>query len=279
MDLGISSLGYVIDLALNEEKNHPRLIDLLMDATEQSFLYAERNDINVLEVLIEPPDIFGDENRQLFINLCKEFPKIKKQVHAPFIDMCMCSHNKYVSEAALDVYFESAKISEEINASTMTIHPGVSNYLMQKIQRFNKQILTDAVLKLLDVTKNFNVKLCMENMPKGVNMLQSLDDLSSFFEDIDRQELYFTWDTSHSWTNDLAAADVWQNMGPITKNIHLVDNQDKETDKHPTLGTGKVDFEDIIELLKQNSYQNALIIELSSAEGLDQSIEYVKKIL
>ena len=67
-------------------------------------------------------------------------------------------------------------------------------------------------------------------------------------------------------------------LGKI-KNIHLVDNISKLTDTHPPLGTGKVDFKEIFDVIKKYNYNGPLIIELSDAKSLNQSINFINKFL
>ena len=58
-----------------------------------------------------------------------------------------------------------------------------------------------------------------------------------------------------------------------------MDNFHKDKDNHPGLGTGKVNFNDIFSVIKKYDYKGALIVELSSAKDLPQSIEYIQKLL
>ena len=46
---------------------------------------------------------------------------------------------------------------------------------------------------------------------------------------------------------------------------------------HPALGTGKIDFGRIIDIINRYNYKGALIVELSSAKGLNQSLNFIKK--
>ena len=67
MELGISSLGHIIDIARKATLND--LTELLHNATEQCLNFAEKNGIEIVELVIEPPQVFNDEYKQKFINL------------------------------------------------------------------------------------------------------------------------------------------------------------------------------------------------------------------
>jgi len=72
---------------------------------------------------------------------------------------------------------------------------------------------------------------------------------------------------------------IWERYHKIIKNVHLVENFTTESDTHPNLGTGKVNFKGILETIRNYQYKGALIIELSSNKGLDNSIDYINKLL
>jgi len=274
MELGISSLGYIIDLGLT--KNFENLFDLLFIASESCLNFAEENDIKVIELVLDPPEIFKNENKRRFVDLCNSYSNIKKQLHGPFLDLGLCSHNYFISAATVKIYVESAIICKQINAKILTIHPGLAHYLVKKLHRFNIQRLVEASKELLDDTANIDVNICIENMPKNVKIFLTINDFESYFKELNRNDMYLTWDTSHSWTCDVDVEELWKKFNKIIKNIHLVDNNDKNSDMHPALGSGKVDFTKIFNVVQNYNYEGTLIVELSSSKDLPQSIEYIK---
>lgn len=277
MELGISSLGFLVDLGLSGKFKN--LFNLLFDATESCFKFAEENDKKICEIVLDPPEILTIEKRQEFIDLCNSFSNIKKQVHGPFLDLCLCSHNEFISKASVESYVEAAKICEEIDARILTIHPGLANSLVKSFHRYNKQRLVEAINNLLDLVENMDVMICLENMPKKVNLFLKTPEIKEFLTNLNRDDIFMTWDTSHSWTCDVDIEIFWKNFSNIIKNIHLVDNNDKEKDNHPALGVGKVNFNEIFKIVNEYNYKGALIVELSSAKDLPQSIEFIQKFL
>jgi sugar phosphate isomerase/epimerase len=277
MELGISSLGYIMDLGLSGK--FKSLFNLLFDATESCLKFAEKNNINVCELVLDPPEISTIEKRQKFIDLCNSFPHINKQVHGPFLDLCLCSHNEFISKATVESYIESAKICEKIDSKILTIHPGSANFLVKSFYTYNKQILLEAINVFLGAIKSKILKICLENMPKNVNIFLGIPEIEAFFANLNRHDIFLTWDTSHSWTCDVDVNIFWKKFNKLIKNIHLVDNSDKDKDNHPGLGTGKVNFNEIFKIIDEYNYNGALIVELSSAKDLPQSIEFVEKFL
>ena len=100
MELGISSLGYIIEYGLS--KNYENLVDLILKASEDCLNFAEDNDIKIVELVLDPPEVIKDENKQKFIDLVNAY-SLKKQIHAPFIDVNLCTHNDIISNASVEL--------------------------------------------------------------------------------------------------------------------------------------------------------------------------------
>ena len=73
MELGISSLGDIIDFGLcNKWKN---VDDLLSKSTEVCLNFAEEQDIAVVEIVIDPQNIFIDEIKQKLVGLIRNYKR------------------------------------------------------------------------------------------------------------------------------------------------------------------------------------------------------------
>ena len=95
MELGISSLGNIIDYSVNGK--HSDIPNIIYHATEECLKFAEEKAINVVELVVDPQDLYTEANRQDFIDLVNSY-SLKKQVHGPFIDINLCSHNNLISQ-------------------------------------------------------------------------------------------------------------------------------------------------------------------------------------
>ena len=277
MKLGISSLGHLVDKALRGKAK--MMIDLLLTSTEACFKFAEKNNIKDVEVILDPPAIYSSENRKRFINLCNSYSSINKQIHAPFTDLSMCSFNINISRASVKSCIDAAEICEEIGAKVMVVHPGIGHFLINTIREHNKKQLIKAVNELLDATAKFDVMVCIENMPQDAHMLANERDVEEFLTNLNREDIFLTFDTSHAWTCDMNNEVYWEKFHKIVKNVHLADNANKETDLHPALGSGKIDFQKFIEILKKYQYSGRLIIEIITGRALRKSIDHIRQFL
>ncbi len=276
MRLGISSLGNIMENAFNNK--FPNISSMLYRSTEECFKSAEEHGIDIVEIVVDPQDMFIGEMKQAYLDLFKSYSMVK-QVHGPFIDINLCSHNKGISQASIDAYFETAQFCQEFKAKIITIHPGLANFLLESLRDYNRIQLAKAINRILDMTKNLDISICLENMPKNTHIMLDQDNIEVNLKSIKRKELFLTYDTSHFYTNNGDVNLLWERYHKIIKNVHLVENFTTESDTHPNLGSGKVNFKEILHIINSYGYNGALIIELSSHEGLDNSIDYIHKLL
>ena len=276
MELGISSLGNIIENALSNKFTN--ISNMFYHSTEECFKFAEENGITVVEIVVDPQDMFLGEMKQAYLELFKSYSMVK-QVHGPFIDVNLCSHNKGISQASIDAYLETSQFCREFQAKILTIHPGLANFMLKSLRDYNRIQLAKAINIILDMTKNLDISICLENMPKNTHIMLDQDNIKENLNSINRKELFLTYDTSHFYTNNGDVNLLWERYHKIIKNVHLVENFTTESDTHPQLGSGKIDFKHILEIIERYEYKGALIIELSSEEGLEQSINYISKFL
>ncbi len=69
----------------------------------------------------------------------------------------------------------------------------------------------------------------------------------------------------------------WEQFHNKIKNIHLADNENKETDHHPALGSGKIDFQNVFNLAKRYEYNGPMIVEIITGRALRRSIDFINK--
>ncbi|MHA2006544.1 MAG: sugar phosphate isomerase/epimerase family protein [Promethearchaeota archaeon] len=275
MELGLGSIAFIYDSINNGKFENSK--DLLLYSIEKTFNFAENNDIRVCELIIDPPEILLGDEKKTFIDLCNSYPSIIKQFHAPYAYLSLSTYNPWILEASIDCYSYSAKICAEIGAQVYTIHPGNAKFLHQSYNRV-KNRLVDAVNTLLNKIKDFNIITCIENMPKMAGFFLNYEEIEEFYLQINRSDVFFTWDTGHSWSCHDEIENLWERLHKKIKNIHLVEETGNSKDLHPTIGVGSVDFPKVFEIAERYNYGGALIMELHKVEDLPQSIDYIKKL-
>jgi len=274
IELGISSLGHVNDYKYSG--NFTDSFDLLYKSAENCLKFSEENDIRVCEILIEAPEILSNEHKLKFVDMCSNF-SIKKQIHAPYVDINPASYNLWIRKASVDCYIECAKVCKAIGGNCFTIHPGSAKYVTEKIKSVFQEKMLLSVNEILDAIKDLKLLTCIENMQKKTGILLDFDEIDMFFTKINREDIFLTWDTSHYWTCNADFPQLWEKYHEIIKNIHIVDNTEKKSDVHPALGAGKIDFQQVFDLAQKYEYSGSMIMEIGSAKNIPKSLEFINK--
>ncbi len=277
MKLGISSFGHLVDKALRGK--YKTTNELLITSTEAALKFAEKNNVEYVEVMLEPPAIYTSENKKNFVDLCNSYSSITKQIHATLTDVSMCSYNINISRASVKSFIEAAEICEEVGAKILTVHPGNGHYLVSSIREYNRKQLINAVNELLDATANLDVTICIENMTKETYMLGDEIEIEEFLSNLNRDDIFLTFDTAHASECNVNFESYWEKFHKYVRNIHLADIGGEEKDLHPPLGTGKVDFQKFLNLVRKYKYNGLMIIEIVTGRALRQSIEFINKLL
>jgi len=191
----------------------------------------------------------------------------------------MCSYNINISRASVKSFIEAAEICEEVGAKILTVHPGNGHYLVSSIREYNRKQLINAVNELLDATANLDVTICIENMTKETYMLGDEIEIEEFLSNLNRDDIFLTFDTAHASECNVNFESYWEKFHKYVRNIHLADIGGEEKDLHPPLGTGKVDFQKFLNLVKKYKYNGLMIIEIVTGRALRQSIEFINSII
>ncbi|MFX1569623.1 MAG: sugar phosphate isomerase/epimerase family protein [Promethearchaeota archaeon] len=276
MELGIGSIAFIYTAI--KKKQFSNSIDLLLHSIEDTLIFTEKNGLRVCEIILDPPEILLSERKREIIDICRNFPSIKKQFHAPYSDLSLCTHNPWIVQATIDCYDQSAKFCKQINAQVLTIHPGDAKFLHHYYNGIKNRLI-DSVNILSERIKMHNPALitCLENMPKMAGLFLEYKEITNFFSEVKCNDIYFTWDIGHSWSCDDNIERLWGEINKKIKNIHLVDSLGENSDIHPALGEGNVNFKQVFELTENYDYDGSMIIELHKHEDLPKSIDYVKK--
>jgi hypothetical protein len=102
MELGIGSIAFIYNSIKN--KKFKNSIDLLLHSIEETLKFTEKNGLRISEIILDPPEILLRERIRELIDLCRDYPSIKKQFHAPYADLSLCTQNPWIAQATIDCY-------------------------------------------------------------------------------------------------------------------------------------------------------------------------------
>ncbi|MGQ9583599.1 MAG: sugar phosphate isomerase/epimerase family protein [Thermoplasmatota archaeon] len=185
------------------------------------------------------------------------------QVHAPLSDINVSSFSERLREASIAELVEAIRVSAELGARCVTVHPGVMSPVSRMDPERVRALTVDAMRRVDGAREEFGVPVAVENMPHMRALLfQSPGEL---LELIEGTGLGICFDAGHAHT--CGNVEAFLGLAPRFLNVHIHDNMG-DRDDHLVLGRGTAPIPAVLRALK--GYRGALVIE---ANSLDEAVE------
>ena len=169
-------------------------------------------------------------------------------------------------EASLNEVLESLEVAAGLRPLKVVLHPsiiiGLSVFVMDQARYYALKSL-EAIVEKAD---HLGLCLCIENMfPRS----HSLVDPEHFYEVFERfPSLKLTLDTGHAHIDSKGnrkALDFIERFPGRIDHIHANDNLGRDDD-HLPIGTGTVDFPEIVKALRAIGYDQTITLEVFSRD-------------
>ncbi|MBL7223867.1 MAG: sugar phosphate isomerase/epimerase [Candidatus Brocadiae bacterium] len=204
-------------------------------------------------------------------------PFAEAHIHAPFelFDVSLVSPNERVREGSIELIEQSLLLASRVDAATVTVHAGATGAAISPDER--KGLLTESLLALDETAAGLGVTI-------GLEATEHFD----LFERVDFEATGVTIDVGHLSFRDGAAYRPWHTLGGLIRHlgekivhVHLHD-YDGQHD-HLPLGSGRIDFAEIVEALAEVDYAGTLCLELAPSptleDGYRRSLERLRALL
>jgi sugar phosphate isomerase/epimerase len=199
---------------------------------------------------------------------------LEYSVHAPFADINIASPSKPILNTTLRQLKKSIAYAHELNAYLWIFHPGmktgISSFYPEKDWHQNLK----TVKTLLRTANEYKVKIAIENVPEPYPFLmKNIHDFEKFYEEIGG-DVGLTLDVGHANINKQTDLFLTTFKHQIV-HMHLSDN-DGISDQHLGIGSGTVDWKNLVDHLRKTAYNGTLIIE--SIEHTEESLKKLKQL-
>ena len=196
---------------------------------------------------------------------------VELRVHAPLSDINVASFSDRVRQASLADVLETIRISGELGAKCVTVHPGlVSPTSSLDLDRV-RELVREAAVELAKASEEHGVPVALENMPKIKWLI--FREPEELLKVMEGTCLSLCFDAGHAHT--AGNTDAWLELADRFINVHLHDNRG-ERDEHLVLGEGSVPFEKILKALK-GKYRGTYVIESNDLPQGVRSRDVLKK--
>lgn len=199
---------------------------------------------------------------------------IESTVHSSFFDLNLGSPYPQVRNLSVEMARQSMDLCNFLNCKIVTLHPG-HFYVLQHEQLWTKaKLLFEECLKeCLSYARKLGVHIGLENIQVPYFFYSDLRDMKSFVQGLG--DVGITLDLAHAyllkkWMGiDSPESEISREireLGESIDHVHLHDNEGIKDD-HLSPGKGNIDFEPMIEALKEIGYDDHVIIEAHESEN------------
>lgn len=219
--------------------------------------YAKGFNFDGVEIRAEHVHLYQTEICSIL--QAKEETGMDLSLHAASWDLNLSSINEGIEKQSMKETIKSMKLAQQLGITNMTIHPGRLS-LVNQFQTISKQKLIRNLRYLAEQAKQFNVTLSIEQMEQIKKEFITTPEATN--------ELLYHLPETVKTTLDIAHIPLDQNpeQDLITlqriNNIHISDSTPFKY--HVPIGDGNIQFETIVEKLKQTNLPIVL-------EGFDDS--------
>lgn len=183
-------------------------------------------------------------------------------VHLPYTGLDIGSTLESIREASIAELTKSLRVAGALGAEKAVLHP-TSNADNADEQH---QLMTQGVRTLTDSASKYGVEICAENLYGKYVNINRIDDI------VDSTEASITFDTGHARIDGFSKADSATFLDEYRNRIshlHLNDTRGP-IDEHLPIGAGTIDFEHILEPLRESSWSGTISLEVGT-----ENLEYI----
>lgn len=236
------------------------------DSIEETKAFFEKNNIRKIEFFIENQDI---EHTKKLKFLLENLKTESVSFHASYRYFRLtCLEEKW--HLMENDFKKSLEICKKYNGDFIVLH--TNEELPGEI--IDKIVLEKRIQKLVELGKEKGIKVVIENVGIGRNMLYNQDE---YIELIKKYNFYSLIDVGHAIANKW---DLTKIITELKENIiaYHFHNNDGERDLHNSIYNGELDYEKIIFLIKENTSEANIVLEYSAVTPKKEILETLEKL-
>ncbi|MBS7636263.1 sugar phosphate isomerase/epimerase [Candidatus Bathyarchaeota archaeon] len=204
-----------------------------------------------------------------------ESHNIKFSVHAPFADINIASPSRAILKAMLKRLENSIRLASFLEARAWVFHPGLKTGVSMFYPGEDWKQNRKTAQLLYKIAKDHGLEIAIENVPEPYPFLmKGVKDFDRFFNEVS-EPIGLALDIGHSNING-QTEHFLRTFADKIVHIHAHDNDGKD-DSHLGIGYGTVNWQKFASLLREISYDKAVIVE--SVEKVTESVSFLKSII
>ncbi len=203
-------------------------------------------------------------------------------LHAPFFNLPLAALDAKIRAVVVERHLQTLDIAGELGATHLVVHsplaflgmPGsLSQPMMGPVSLY--QVIQETMAPIVQRAAEVNCTLVIENIYDQLPLLWV--EMAKYFES---EFVRLSVDVGHAYINHFRGApppDYWvREAGALLGHLHLQDT-DGYTDRHWSLGRGKVDWHGVFAEIAKLEQQPRLILELRDFAEIPASAAWLRE--
>lgn len=216
-----------------------------------------------------------DDKRVEVLNRMSGSFNVEYSIHAPFADINIAAIDNKMRRFIQKRLEKSLDYAHQLDCKLWVFHPGHHSAISSFYPGMDWHANMQSIKTLLHISREYNVKIGMENIPEIFpTLLGNVDDFSRFYEELG-EDLGMVLDVGHANVKGRMKA-FMDKFGDKIVHMHVSDN-DGTQDAHLGVGKGTVDWQDFARSVRRIQFTGMVIIE--SIEDIKQSLENLTRLL
>lgn len=232
--------------------------------------FLRKNKIENLEFFIEPLD---ENYTKKMLEILENYKFKSISFHGPFRKCNLADMAKESWEKTLYSYEESFKLSKKYNPSFMVLHSN-EGIPSQKIDEELKNKISEKIDSLVKLGRNYGIDVVIENVGIGKNMVFSQEE----YEDMILKNNYKCLiDIGHAYLNRWNINELVKKLKNNILGYHFHNNNGLY-DEHKPISHGKINYFDMVELIKIYTPSANIVLEYDFNEDPEILLEDYNKL-
>lgn len=219
--------------------------------------FAGENKFDFIDLTIEPPKAqIENIDPDKILSLCKKY-KLAIIGHTNFY-LPWASPIKRLKDASIQEFSEHLMKFGSLGVMLVNIHPHW--YQPNSTKEEITERIIESLMRLAAIAKRYNIRLMLENQPNG--FLNTPESLLPIFAQV--RDLYFHLDVGHAQVAGKGknlTKDFLKYYKDKLAHVHFSDNKGS-SDDHLPIGSGAIDWKDVIKLLDKIGYDKTITLEV-----------------
>lgn len=237
------------------------------DWIKEQDVFFEYNDFFMGEIL-------DDKKKQL--KIIENYAKIrndfsKDTMHGAFLDVTVHSSDERIRNVSHLRVRQSMDIAKEMGLRGVVFHTN-------RLQGFREK---NYLKNWLETNERFFRTICEEYPGQQIFMENMFDEAPDSLAELavhmqDVPNFGVCLDYAHAAISGTPAEEWIKQLAPFVKHMHINDN-DLKNDLHEPVGSGKIDWLQFTEYMKQYKVTATVLVEVTGIEKQRKSLEYMKE--